>query len=435
MMQLSKEISCLPNCCKETLQTAIKAEIELLNLRYQMFYQHCWQTCRLFMKEKENISSSPLGTRKSVSEMLLSQDNEVSLLHLITSQKNENSDSHQCLSKIEEKENSLEEKSSLNTQEISEEWLDATENLTTLESSVSKETQAIERRKKELKNNYFVYVDGLNSSVSEVDLWIHFQKYNVSEVLVCDYSENYRYASLTFKTACDAKLAVKEMNGRKIKGKAIKVQLERTIGEKGIQENQNCMKQKFENHEPLSKKRTNYQKNSDATLILPPDDPFTLKMSDVSKDDLKSSLPALPLTNVFRPASGSPEVLLCASGSSKVPNSDTVFSSPKKASFEVDQKDIADSLLPFGSIQFTPNPSSTFITPNTLNLRSFRKVVKKLEELYPQITRDNILAALVEIKENKSQLSGLPLSTIIQMTSSLLNKKWASQSEKKESEK
>ncbi|KAG8124632.1 hypothetical protein E2320_019869, partial [Naja naja] len=306
-------------------------------------------------------------------------------------------------------------------------------------------TQTIEGRKKELKNNYFVFVDGLNSSVSEVDLWIHFQKYNVSEVLVCEYSENYRYASLTFKTACDAKLAVKEMNGREIKGKAIKVQLERTIGEKGIQENQNSMKQKCENQDPLSKKKTKYQKTSDlileapavmsATLILPPDDPFTLKMSDVSKDDLKSSMPALPLANVFRPASSSSEVLLCASGSSKVPNSDIVFSSSKKASFEVDQKDIADSLLPFGSIQFTPNPSSTFINPNTLNLRSFRKVVKKLEELYPQITRDNILAALVEIKENKSQLSGLPLSTIIQMTSSLLNKKYASQSEKKESEK
>ncbi|XP_058041620.1 RNA-binding protein 44 isoform X8 [Ahaetulla prasina] len=88
--------------------------------------------------------------------------------------------------------------------------------------------------------------------------------------------------------------------------------------------------------------------------------------------------------------------------------------------------DIADSLLPFGSVQFTPNPSSSFITPNTLNLSSFRKVLKKLEELYPQITRENILAALVEVKENKSRLSGLPLSTIVQMTSSLLNKKIAS---------
>ncbi|XP_058041594.1 RNA-binding protein 44 isoform X4 [Ahaetulla prasina] len=135
MMQLSKEINCLLNCCKEMLQRAVKAELQLLKLRYQMFYQHCWQTCRLFMKEKENISS-PLGTRKPVSEMSLSQDNEVPLLHLITSQRNENSDSHQCLSKTEEKENSLEEKSSLKTQEISEGWFDATENPTTLESSI-----------------------------------------------------------------------------------------------------------------------------------------------------------------------------------------------------------------------------------------------------------------------------------------------------------
>ncbi|KAK9410939.1 RNA-binding protein 44 [Crotalus adamanteus] len=359
MMQLSKERNCLPNCCKETLQRAIKAEMQILKLRYQMFYQHCWQSCRIFMKEKENISSSPLGTSKSVSEMLLSQDNEVPFLHLITSQKNENSDSHQCLSKMEERENSLEEKNSrvqsfiqcsgqeqqrssekgsLNTQEISEEWFDATENPTTLESSVlcanplessPTETQTIDGRKHFLKNNYFVHVDGLSPSVSEVDLWLHFQKYNISEVLVCEYSENYRYASLSFKTACDAKLAVKEMNGREIKGKAMKVQLKRTIKEKGIQDNQNC--------------------------------------------------------------------------SSKVSNSDTLFSKslPKESSFEVDQEDTADSLLPFSSVQYTPNPSSTFLPPNTLNLRSFRKVVKKLEELYPEITRDNILDALVEIKENK----------------------------------
>ncbi|XP_039197876.1 RNA-binding protein 44 isoform X2 [Crotalus tigris] len=415
--------------------------------------------------------SSPLGTSKSVSEMLLSQDNEVPFLHLITSQKNENSDSHQCLSKMEERENSLEEKNSrvqsfiqcsgqeqqrssekgsLNTQEISEEWFDATENPTTLESSVlcadplessPTETQTIDGRKHFLKNNYFVHVDGLSPSVSEVDLWLHFQKYNISEVLVCEYSENYRYASLNFKTACDAKLAVKEMNGREIKGKAMKVQLKRTIKEKGIQDNQNCMKQKWENPRPLSKHRNKYQKNSDlilevpavisATFILPPNDPFSLKTSDVSKDDLKSPLPALPLANVFRPASS--EVLLCVSGSSKVSNSDTLFSKslPKESSFEVDQEDTADSLLPFSSVQYTPNPSSTFLPPNTLNLRSFRKVVKKLEELYPEITRDNILDALVEIKENKGQLSGLPLSTIVQMTSSLLNKKFASKSEKK----
>lgn len=163
------------------------------------------------------------------------------------------------------------------------------------------------------------------------------------------YILHFRYASLTFKTACDAKLAVQEMNGREIKGKAMKVHLKRTIKEKGIQENQNSMKQKCENQGPLSKMRNKYQKNSElilrvpavisATFILPPDDPFTLKMSDVSKDDLKSPLPALPLANVFRPGSSSSEVLLCASGSSKVPNSD-IFSksSPKKPSFEVDQE-------------------------------------------------------------------------------------------------
>ncbi|KAM6461935.1 RNA-binding protein 44 [Liasis olivaceus] len=475
MMQLSKEINRLPNCCKEMLQRAIKAEMQLLKLRYQMFHQHCWQTCRIFMKGNENISSSPLGTGKSVSEILLSQDSEVPSLHLITAQKNKNSDLQQCLSKknLEERKNSLEEENlcvqssilcnsqegqrsslltaedSLNTQEISEDWFDAAENPTTIESSVlctdplkrsATETQTIEEKKKEFKNNYCVHVGGLSPSVSEVDLWLHFRKYNVSEVSVCEYFKNYRYAFLNFKTACDAKLAVKEMNEREIKGKAMKVRLVRTVRENGIQDYQNCMKQECENQRLLSQKRNEYRKNSDpilevpaitsATFILPPDDSFSLKKSDVSKDDLKSPLPLLPLANVPRPTSGSSEGPLCASGLSKVPHSGIVSSksSSRKTSFE---EDITEGLLPFGSVQFTPNPSSTFIPPNTLNLRSFRKVVQKLEELYPEISRDNILDALVEIKEKKGQLSGLSLSAIVQMTSSLLNKKFTSQSDKK----
>ncbi|XP_025030404.1 RNA-binding protein 44, partial [Python bivittatus] len=325
MMQLSKEINRLPNCCKEMLQRAIKAEMQLLKLRYQMFHQHCWQTCRFFMKGKENISRFYILTLQPPVV------------------------------------------DSLNTQEISEDWFDATENPTTIESSVlctdplKRYLQTIEEKKKEFKNNYCVHVGGLSPSVSEVDLWLHFQKYNVSEVSVCEYFKNYRYAFLNFKTACDAKLAVKEMNEREIKGKAMKVRLVRTVRENGIQDYQNSMKQE------------------------------------------------------------------CLS---KVPHSGIVSSksSSRKTSFE---EDITEGLLPFGSVQFTPNPSSTFIPPNTLNLRSFRKVVQKLEQLYPEICRDNILDALVEIKENKGHLSGLPLSTIVQMTSSLLNKKFTSQSDKK----
>lgn len=115
-----------------------------------------------------------------------------------------------------------------------------------------------------------------------------------------------------------------------------------------------------------------------------------------------------------------------------------------------------------GSVQFVPNPSATFIPPNALNLRSFRKVVKKLEDLYPELHRqvyflmvgfrrifllkvsggshllfsfsfrDKILDALVEIKENKGLLSGLSLSSIVQMTSSLLEKRFGCKSDGKQ---
>ncbi|KAF7243620.1 Craniofacial development protein 2, partial [Varanus komodoensis] len=120
----------------------------------------------------------------------------------------------------------------------------------------------------------------------------------------------------------------------------------------------------------------------------------------------------------------------CASAPSEVVSHDS-RSSSRNICFEIEQEIVSEGLLPLGSVQFIPNPSATFIPPNALNLRSFRKVVKNLEELHPEISRDNILDALVETKENKGLFSGLPLSTIVEMTSSLLKKKFALKSEGK----
>ncbi|XP_063003767.1 RNA-binding protein 44 [Elgaria multicarinata webbii] len=447
MMQLSQEITeRLPNCCKEILQRAIKAEMQLLKIRYQMYHQHCWQTSKSIMEEKEHVKSSSLGIGKSVSQVSLPQNTEASL-PLVTPQMSENFD-HQLwpsnkMSK--ERKNDLVENSSSNTQEISEDWFDATENLTVTDSSrsltdqskliVRTETKTIEDRKRESKNIYLVHVGGLSPLVSEIDLWLHFQNYNVSEISICEYSDNYRYASLSFKTASDAKMAVKEKNQRKIKGKEVKVRLVKVVRENGVRDHQSLVKQEHENERPNnnSNKDIEYRKNCNVISEVPPSASATPKVpaggpisssniSGVSKGSIKSSLP-----NGRRPPSATSKELLCVSAPSKVLNPD-FKSSSSNTCFEIDQEDIAEGLLPLASVQFTPNPSTTFIPPNTLNLRSFRKIVKKLEELHPEVSRDNILDALVEIKENKGLLSGLPLSIIVEMTSSLLNKKMACQS-------
>ncbi|XP_053139267.1 RNA-binding protein 44 isoform X2 [Hemicordylus capensis] len=350
----------------------------------------------------------------------------------------------------------LVENGSLNTQEISEDWFDAKENLTVTDSSVSVTGNEIEKHqlkltgttemqtKEESKNFYYVHVGGLSPSVSEVDLWLRFQKYNISETSI-GFSNNYRFATLGFKAATDAVLAVKEMNGREIKGKAVKVQLVETVRESGVPDYWRSVKQDHKTQRPCysSEKPTEYKKNHNVTLKAPVSvsttsalgagaPVSTLKGPDVTKGSIKSSLSPLASASVPQPASASLRQPHCSLAPSKVsnPGLESSKTSSKNALLQIDQEEIAEGLLPLDSIQFTPNPSTIYIPPNSLNLRSFRKVVKKLEELHPETSRNSILDALVEMKETKGLLSGLSLSTIVQITSSLLKKKYTPKPDK-----
>ncbi|XP_033027077.1 RNA-binding protein 44 [Lacerta agilis] len=454
IMQLSQEINNhLPSCCKEMLERAIKAEVQLLKIRYQMYQQHCWQTYINSMDKKKSVNGSTLGTGKSVSRVSLPQNMEVSSPPLVMCQKKDSENTGPDLSlsnrTSEEKKNEIMENSSSSIQEISEGWFDATENLTVTDSSLpltdqlkpsgTSETQTIKDTEKELKNIYSVHVADLGPLVSEVELWLHFQKYNVSEISICEYSAN-RYAFLSFKTASDAKLAVKEMNEKEIKGKAVKLQLVKTAKENGLPDYQSYVKPEYGNKGPryTCGKNMENRNNCNVTFNAPTSASATCKMPAISSEgpDISKSPLKLPLPSASdpQPLLDSSKVSLCASAPYKVPKPDLKSSklSSEDTHLEIDQEDIAGGLLPLGSVQFVPNPSATFIPPNALNLRSFRKVVKKLEDLYPELQRDNILDALVEIKENKGLLSGLSLSSIVQMTSSLLEKRFGCKSEEKQ---
>ncbi|KAH0621716.1 hypothetical protein JD844_023318 [Phrynosoma platyrhinos] len=430
LMHLSQEISDhLPDCCKDIWQRAIKAEMQLLKIRYQMYHQHCWRTYKPVMKEKEHINNSCSETGKSVSQVSLPENMEASSHSLVTHQMSEK----RCFSNknTEERKNDLVENESSNSQEITEDWFDATQNLAESDPLLSlTETQTIDDKKKASKYSAYVHVGNLSPLVSEIEGIILNMFY-----ICCIEMFDEIYASLSFKSAHEASLAVKEMNEKPIKGKAVKVQLVKTVGENGVPSYKSSVKQEHENHRVHSTSDKNIEHKKDCNTILEKfpsalaasrvvaGGPVSSKRPEASKDSLKSSLLDLPNTPSF--VSASSKIPLCISAPSKVPDPKPLS---RNSCFEIDQEDVADSLLPLGSVQGIPSPSSTFVPPNALNLRSFRKIVKKLEELHPKISRDNILDALVEIKEKKGVLSGLPLSIIVQMTSSLLNKKFTSKS-------
>ncbi|NXT77170.1 RBM44 protein, partial [Zapornia atra] len=72
------------------------------------------------------------------------------------------------------------------------------------------------------------------------------------------------------------------------------------------------------------------------------------------------------------------------------------------------------------SAPFSTQPS-VFIPPHTLNLTSFTKLLKKLQEMHPGVSRDEIVEAVVKVrKNNNGMLSGLSISSIVERTSVIL---------------
>ncbi|XP_071475431.1 RNA-binding protein 44 isoform X3 [Marmota flaviventris] len=277
----------------------------------------------------------------------------------------------------------LDDKEYRNYREISEDWFDAKENLTGADFSGIQENQ-IEHDKwnpkftQEMKNVeplrrdkcFLIHVGGLCPSVSEADLRSHFQKYRVFEISIYDSSTNYRYASLAFKKNSDAKMAVKEMNGMEINGKSVNVRLVKTPGEyTSPLASKNGNKVGLNNLE----KNTNKEMNASCISKLPRTRPRQLGSEQDSE---------------FSPS---------------------------------DQKGVKKNCKQIESAHLLPETPIQFIPPNTLNLRSFTKIMKRLAELHPDVSRDHIIDALQEVRVNhKGFLNGLSISTIVEMTSSVL---------------
>ncbi|NXA16778.1 RBM44 protein, partial [Sapayoa aenigma] len=73
------------------------------------------------------------------------------------------------------------------------------------------------------------------------------------------------------------------------------------------------------------------------------------------------------------------------------------------------------------SAAFSINSGDIFESPYALNLSSFSKLIKRLQARHPEASRDRIVEALQQVRENnKGMLCGLSISTIEERTSAIL---------------
>ncbi|XP_045701797.1 RNA-binding protein 44 [Phyllostomus hastatus] len=464
--QLSKdrEKNLPSKCCQKIMQRAVKAELQLLNVHYQLCHGHCSEIYRLVTEDREGLSRdlpassvnkelgsallSVLGDLRvkyvslkekinkgvpleelpplSVESKLLSAfstfaarlmkkeshvfsgadselDNQIvcdvdvsSSLKRTLSQVpllSDNSHPNEGTSPKEDglkngdidgyfSQLKLDDKDCRNHPDVSEDWFDAKESLAGADcpgdSWPGQDGRGLGCAPAEIKNvdplqrekSYLVHVGGLCPSVSEADLRYHFQKYQLSEISIYD-SSNYRYASLAFKRNNDAKSAVNEMNGMEINGKPVNVRLVKSPGEYVS---------------PLS------SKNGRRISL------NNLEKSINKEINSASCISRLPRT---RPRQ--------------------LGSEEDSESFHFDQGVKKKNCKQTESTKPLPDTPLRFTPPNTLNLRSFTKIMRRLAELHPDVCRDRIVDALQAVRmSHKGFLNGLSINTIVEMTSSVL---------------
>ncbi|NWZ40488.1 RBM44 protein, partial [Brachypodius atriceps] len=67
------------------------------------------------------------------------------------------------------------------------------------------------------------------------------------------------------------------------------------------------------------------------------------------------------------------------------------------------------------------NRSDVFVSPYALNLSSFTKLIRRLQERLPEFSKQEIVEAVQELRKiNKGVLSGLAISSIEEKTSAIL---------------
>uniref|UniRef100_A0A8C6ZF36 RNA binding motif protein 44 n=1 Tax=Nothoprocta perdicaria TaxID=30464 RepID=A0A8C6ZF36_NOTPE len=100
--------------------------------------------------------------------------------------------------------------------------------------------------------------------------------------------------------------------------------------------------------------------------------------------------------------------------------------------FPLASNSVKNSMQKTSALYFSDS-LDTFIPPNTLNLSSFTKLMKKLQEIHPETSREKIIDALLQVRtNNKGILSGLSINSIVKRTSLILRKSMSKSGGKKE---
>lgn len=78
------------------------------------------------------------------------------------------------------------------------------------------------------------------------------------------------------------------------------------------------------------------------------------------------------------------------------------------------------------NVSDVPTATGTYVPQqppaNATTMGSFDTLMGRLSERHPQVARQKIVAALLELRaQHHGSLSGLPLRTIVEMTSELLS--------------
>ncbi|KAM9287328.1 RNA-binding protein 44-like [Morus bassanus] len=306
-------------------------------------------------------------------------------------------------------------------EEGNEYWFDAKEDLTVADFSVISEETKKQREKQDTvdlrgakimesgNKCSFIHVGGLSSLVSEGDLRSHFQKYQISDPLIFVDSSNYRYAFLSFKDTDKAKLAVEEMNQKKIKGKPVSVELVNTSSENKYLVSQVLTNKLWHEIQPADNSQRNYQNKTLTSAS------NSVKAPDATSASEKMHLPPITSSKISCSTQAPSET--------KCPRLKSSTEDSVHYLLGVNQKDTGENFLQKTSAPFSTNSYDAFISPNTLNLSSFTKLMKKLQEIHPEASRDKIVDALLEVrKNNKGVLSGLSINSIVERTSVILRR-------------
>ncbi|KAM6268745.1 uncharacterized protein LJ264_004779 [Porphyrio hochstetteri] len=472
------------NYCKKILQRAIEAELQVLSTYYQMCYRHCLKIYKLASEENMCLSRGNGDTELGSSLMLvleelkknynsmrmkvkmgiplntlppLSVELKFSTSYVPCKVLREDV-SHDSVSdmikahfkgpKLQEKKTSVnmddlqtmcftdagqpgdsassktfgdqdKECGCVTKEERNEYWFDAKEDLTADSSVISEETKKQEKQGtddlREVKITEsgrecsLTCVGGQSSSASEGDLRSDFQKYQISDTPISVDSSNCRGESLPFKDADKAKLAGEEMNQEKMKGKPLSVKLGNASSENKYLVSQVHANKLWHEVQPVVNSQRNYQEK-----------PLTSASNSVKAPDTSSASEEMHLLPV---TASKVSFSVQVPSEATCPARKSATEDSVHCSLRVRQKDTGEKSVQKTSAPFSTHPSDAFMPPDTLNLTSFTKLLKKLQEIHPEVSRDEIVAAVVEVRRNNNGiLSGLSISSIVERTSVILRK-------------